>query len=64
MEFLKNNKGLVIFYLCVTIFSVAWVLNVDKTNDKMMMEKNPYILSLILNASSFLIGEIINYLIY
>ena len=45
MEFLKNNKGVVIFYLCVTIFSVAWVLNVDKTNDKMMMEKNPYILS-------------------
>ena len=27
-------------------------------------KKNPYILSLILNASSFLIGEIINYLIY
>ena len=45
MKVLKNNKGLVIFYLCMVIFTVFWALKVDENNDKMMLEKNAYILS-------------------
>ena len=43
------------------------VLFVEGFIYKKYLEKrkiNPYILSIILNASSFLIGEIINYIIY
>jgi hypothetical protein len=45
MKVLKNNKGLVIFYLCMVVFTVFWALKVDENNDKMMLEKNAYILS-------------------
>ena len=45
MKVLKNNKGLVIFYLCMVVFTVFWSLKVDENNDKMMLEKNAYILS-------------------
>ena len=45
MKVLKNNKGLVIFYLCMVVFTVFWDLKVDENNDKMMLEKNAYILS-------------------
>lgn len=45
MKVLKNNKGLVIFYLCIIVFTVFWALKVDENNDKMMLEKNAYILS-------------------
>lgn len=45
MKVLKNNKGLVIFYLCMVVFTVFWALKVDENNDKMMLEKNTYILS-------------------
>ena len=45
MKVLKNNKGLVIFYLCMVVFTVLWALKVDENNDKMMLEKNAYILS-------------------
>ena len=45
MKVLKNNKGLVIFYLCMVVFPVFWALKVDENNDKMMLEKNAYILS-------------------
>ena len=45
MNFLKNNKGLIIFYLCVSLFMSVWVLNVEKTNDKIMSEKNAYVLN-------------------
>ncbi len=45
MKVLKNNKGLVIFYLCMVVFAVFWALKVDENNDKMMLEKNAYILS-------------------
>ena len=43
MKVLKNNKGLVIFYLCMVVFTVLWALKVDENNDKMMLEKNAYI---------------------
>ena len=45
MKVLKNNKGLVIFYLCMVVFTVFWALKVDENNDKMMLVKNAYILS-------------------
>ena len=45
MKVLKNNKGLVIFYLCMVVFTVFWALKVDENSDKMMLEKNAYILS-------------------
>lgn len=45
MKILKNNKGLIIFYLCIIAFTMVWVINVDKTNDKIMIEKNESILS-------------------
>ena len=45
MKVLKNNKGLVIFYLCMVVFTVFWALKVDENNDKMMLEKNAYIIS-------------------
>ena len=45
MKVLKNNNGLVIFYLCMVVFTVFWALKVDENNDKMMLEKNAYILS-------------------
>ena len=34
MKVLKNNKGLVIFYLCMVVFTVFWALKVDENNDK------------------------------
>ncbi len=45
MYILKNNKGLIIFYLSIIAFMILWVANVEKYNDKMMLEKNTYILS-------------------
>ena len=45
MEILKNNKGLVIFYLCMSLFAMIWVSKVESNNDEMMLEKNSYILS-------------------
>lgn len=45
MEILKNNKGLVIFYLCMSIFATIWVSKVESNNDEMMLQKNSYILS-------------------
>lgn len=44
MKVLKKNKGLVIFYLTITVFALFWVYRVDTTNDKIMYEKNSYIL--------------------
>lgn len=45
MKFLKNNKGLIMFYICVSLVMVFWVTKVEKENDKMMHEKNTYVLS-------------------
>ena len=45
MEILKNNKGLVIFYLCMSWFAMIWVSKVESNNDEMMLQKNSYILS-------------------
>ena len=42
---LKNNKGLVIFYLCMSLFAMIWVSKVESNNDEMMLQKNSYILS-------------------
>lgn len=44
MEVLKNNKGLIMFYISIVIFTIFWVGRVEKTNDAIMYEKNPYIL--------------------
>lgn len=45
MKFLKNNKGLIIFYVCVSVVMAFWVTKVEKENDKMMYEKNTYVLT-------------------
>lgn len=45
MKVLENNKGLIMFYLCVSLFMGFWVLNVEKSNDKIMSEKNAYVLT-------------------
>lgn len=45
MEFIKYNKGLLMFYLCMIIFTVFWVSNVEKQNDKIMQQKNAYIMN-------------------
>lgn len=45
MKVLKNNKGLIIFYLSIAVFTILWVSNVEANNDRMMIEKNSYILS-------------------
>lgn len=45
MKFIKENKGLLIFYLCMSLVMVFWVTKVERENDKMMYEKNSYILT-------------------
>lgn len=45
MKVLKNNKGLIIFYVCVSIVMAFWVTKVEKENDKIMYEKNTYVLT-------------------
>ena len=45
MEFVKDNKGLLIFYFCLVLFSLFMVNNVNINNDSVMISKNPYILS-------------------
>ena len=44
MNVLKNNKGLVMFYICVSLVMTFWVMKVERENDKMMYEKNHYVL--------------------
>ena len=45
MKVLKNNKGLIIFYVCVSIVMAFWVTKVERENDKIMYEKNTYVLT-------------------
>ena len=45
MKVIKNNKGLIIFYLCVSLVMTFWVMKVERENDRMMYEKNTYMLS-------------------
>ncbi len=45
MKFVKENKGLLIFYLCLSLIMTFWVMKVEKDNDRMMHEKNSYILT-------------------
>lgn len=45
MSFVKENKGLLIFYLCLSLVMTFWVMKVEKDNDRMMYEKNSYILT-------------------
>ena len=33
MKFLKDNKGLLIFYLCMSLVMMFWVTKVEKEND-------------------------------
>ena len=44
MEIVKNNKGLIIFYVCIVMFALFMVTNVNNNNDKMMLIKNSQIL--------------------
>jgi len=45
MKVLVDNKGLIIFYLCVTIVMGFWVNKVEKDNDRIMHQKNAYVLN-------------------
>lgn len=45
MKFIKENKGLLIFYLCMSLVMTFWVNKVERENDRMMQEKNAYVLS-------------------
>lgn len=40
MNFLVENKGLIIFYLCMTIFTMCWVSKVENDNDLMLKQKS------------------------
>ncbi len=55
----SRNICLIVLELLVLIFE-GFIYNKHITNRKI----NPYLLSLILNASSYLIGEVINYIVY
>ena len=45
MKIIKNNMGLIMFYLCVSLVMVFWVAKVERENDRMMHEKNAYVLT-------------------
>lgn len=45
MKFINENKGLLIFYLCLSLVMAFWVKKVETDNDRMMYEKNSYILT-------------------
>ena len=45
MKFIKENKGLLIFYLCMSLVMTFWVNKVERENDRIMQEKNAYVLS-------------------
>ena len=40
MNFLVENKGLIIFYLCMTIVTMFWVSKVENDNDIMLRQKS------------------------
>ena len=40
MNFLVENKGLIIFYLCMTIVTMFWVSKVENDNDIMLKQKS------------------------
>jgi hypothetical protein len=45
MKFIKENKGIFLFYICVSLVMAFWVVKVEKDNDRMMHEKNAYVLT-------------------
>ena len=45
MEIIKNNKELLMFYVFIVLFALFMVNNVNINNDRVMLSKNPYILS-------------------
>ena len=45
MKFIKENKGLLLFYLCMELVMTFWVEKVERENDRMMHEKNAYVLT-------------------
>lgn len=45
MKIIKNNKGIIIFYLCIVVFVLFISDMAEKNNDQMMMAKNDYIIS-------------------
>ena len=45
MKFIKENKGLLLFYLCMSLVMAFWVNKVERENDRMMQEKNAYVLT-------------------
>lgn len=47
MKFLKDNKGLIMFYIFMSLVTVFWVCKVDKENDMMLKEKSAYMLNVV-----------------
>ena len=45
MKILVDNKGLIMFYVCVILLMGFWVNKVDKDNDRIMNQKNAYVLN-------------------
>ena len=45
MEIIKYNRGLIMFYVGMIVFTMLWVSNVEKQNDKITQQKNAYILN-------------------
>lgn len=43
MKFLKDNKGIIIFYICVIAFVMVFSAKVERDNDRMLQAKYPYL---------------------
>lgn len=44
MKIIMENKELVIFYIAISLVMCFWVGKVEKDNDKILYEKNSYML--------------------
>ena len=44
MKIIIENKELVIFYIAISLVMCFWVGKVEKDNDKILYEKNSYML--------------------
>lgn len=45
MNFIRENKGLLIFYLAMSLVVMFWVAKVERESDRIMHEKNAYVLT-------------------
>ncbi len=44
MKVIEDNKGLIIFYICVSIFMMIWASQVENNNNIIMHQKS-YVLT-------------------